>query len=795
MKYILLLLFLFYSSIVFSQSAPFCIEKSSTNSYVAGGDSSLSLYKTILQEGNSKILLFKIKPVTSAETIVIAKTGAAGNITWTRALVSRDDQYIIQQAEAIVLHDNKIFVLGIATPVYSSTQWMALMIWLDENGSILSQNAYAITNTETDGISSPENLKITECTYGSIAILSSHRLKTNSRRIGLITRISSSGTLEWQRTLSSPVGFYSPIGVISYNDNIILQSTITKGDYPTSTILNSTRLSWASGDLINGKSYIETSNIGGPGIGTTLLTDDHKIKTLAYWRIPYHYQIYFSFTQDSSLTMLRSTTFHTPSTGVSYWPVSSALNKRGMSFIKTAGSIDRTNTGYFINSIDDNIYQQKKIDRSQDFDNYTSGFDNEVAFDNADSVYLYWSGTKNGKGIVGWLKTGIYNTADFCSTKDSSFILKDEYPMNEYNCQLEMSPAGFYTNTSFPVNSFSPTITKEMICEKITGFCDPIKIKRLDTICSLTQPVRITVNKNPECRGSVLFRFDTLQVKTWQQLNDTTLLLEFDKSWNGYIYASASFCPLVKDSIPLVVNAPLPGITIGKDTVLCKGDSLVLYAGNDFAVYTWQNNSSGSSFIVKDGGVYYVTVKDDCSRYYSDTIRVKMIDKKIDLGTDMSICKKESIGLKVKGNFSSYQWGPSYNISNTNLAIVAIYPEISTNYYVTARTAEGCAVKDTILITVKDCPQLFYIPSAFTPNHDGKNDVFGPVILAPVEEYQFSIFNRWGQRIFYSTDKSNGWDGKINGIPQDSNTFIWMCNYKFYGQPVVVKNGSFILIR
>lgn len=92
-------------------------------------------------------------------------------------------------------------------------------------------------------------------------------------------------------------------------------------------------------------------------------------------------------------------------------------------------------------------------------------------------------------------------------------------------------------------------------------------------------------------------------------------------------------------------------------------------------------------------------------------------------------------------------------------------------------------------------PPKFYIPTAFTPNNDGKNDIFRPLITGELKRYEFRIFNRWGQNIFSSFDTRKGWDGTNNGIPQDTGMFIWICYYQGLRQQLQIRKGTVMLIK
>jgi gliding motility-associated-like protein len=93
-----------------------------------------------------------------------------------------------------------------------------------------------------------------------------------------------------------------------------------------------------------------------------------------------------------------------------------------------------------------------------------------------------------------------------------------------------------------------------------------------------------------------------------------------------------------------------------------------------------------------------------------------------------------------------------------------------------------------------NCKHVFF-PSAFTPNQDGKNDIFKPIITGNIKHYEFFIYNRWGQVVFRTTDATKGWDGKFLGKEQNNNVFIWQCSYQFEGEAIRTQKGTVILIK
>ncbi|MES1198103.1 MAG: hypothetical protein ABUL41_02390, partial [Chitinophagaceae bacterium] len=720
MRSFLLILLLSVNLLLKAQENAVCIEKSSRNSYYAGKDTSLVLLKAVSQNGSNKILLFTLRSTINSRTIpTIAKVNVDGDIIWSRALVSQAENFDIRQFDAIALHDNTFFVFFIAQSLDLSSPQVNCMLWLDENGIVIRQNNYSIKNDPTLQASSSFNTKLTETSSGNILFMTGYTFQNNSQsqNIVLIGNLNALGNLQWAKFLQPSAGGYTPVDLVSYRGFIIIQGLSQKTLFPYNAIFNSTKLNLSDGEVVSSISKRDNSYFNGSSsaLGVSILTDDHKIKTLVSYRIPDYYQIYFSFTQDTSFNLLRSTTFYTASNAISYLPVSATLNKKGMSLIKSHGGEDPTNLGYFIADINDSILQERKVDNFPVFGQYSSFWATEVAFDSADSFYMYWNGKKDDKNMVGWIKSSLHSTGGICSVKDSSFIQSANYPMLSYDWQLNPYAESILEPVSFSIAIFRPIIKNELVCEKITGFCNPIKIRPLDTICNIVDPVRITVFKNPECNGRILFNFDTTAITNWQQVNDTLLLLQFNQSWNGKIYASSSFCPSIKDSVLLIVKAPLPVINLGNDSILCTGDTLRLHAGTGFSLYKWQNGTTDSFYSATEGGIYYVTARDACGRLYSDTIRVQLVNKKLTVNSAASICKKDNIQLTAAGNFTSITWSPLYNISNLNGETVIVHPEITTRYNITAITSEGCEVKDTVLVIVKYCPFDFFMPTAFTP--------------------------------------------------------------------------------
>lgn len=233
---------------------------------------------------------------------------------------------------------------------------------------------------------------------------------------------------------------------------------------------------------------------------------------------------------------------------------------------------------------------------------------------------------------------------------------------------------------------------------------------------------------------------------------------------------------------------PEPVVELDKNVSLCEGNSRLLDAG-DFASYLWSNGSTGRTLFVNSMGSYHVDVIDDNGCKGSDTtvISVLLPSPKNFLPADTSICSYGTLTIKARPGYNSHLW------SNNSIesAITISQAEL---YWLEVTDNNNCKGRDSILVTQKNCQRGIFIPSAFTPNKDGKNDLFKPISFGTLRKYKFTVYNRWGQIVFETTDSAKGWDGNFKYKKQDSNVFTWICSYQFEGELQETRKGSVVLI-
>ncbi|MBC7949778.1 MAG: gliding motility-associated C-terminal domain-containing protein [Chitinophagaceae bacterium] len=117
---------------------------------------------------------------------------------------------------------------------------------------------------------------------------------------------------------------------------------------------------------------------------------------------------------------------------------------------------------------------------------------------------------------------------------------------------------------------------------------------------------------------------------------------------------------------------------------------------------------------------------------------------------------------------------------------------LSSTEYIVKTSIGNCEAADTVLVSVS-WPDTLYVPTAFTPNGDGRNDKF--MATGSANDYSLKIFNRWGEQIFQSKSLQQGWDGTIQGKAQPSGVYVYWMQYKTMAGGVRKRKGSLVLIR
>jgi gliding motility-associated-like protein len=156
---------------------------------------------------------------------------------------------------------------------------------------------------------------------------------------------------------------------------------------------------------------------------------------------------------------------------------------------------------------------------------------------------------------------------------------------------------------------------------------------------------------------------------------------------------------------------------------------------------------------------------------------------RLTLAAETPFCRGDSVTL-YPGVFDSYLWQD---------LTVADHYVIKAPALITLQVSNQCGTESDETVAVeKECG--VYFPTAFTPNDDGKNDLFKMLTEFSFETFSLRIYNRWGEKVFESTDSKQGWNGQYKGRPQPVGVFVWYCSYRRAATNSAGK-GSFVLLR
>ncbi|MDP4262230.1 MAG: gliding motility-associated C-terminal domain-containing protein [Bacteroidota bacterium] len=262
----------------------------------------------------------------------------------------------------------------------------------------------------------------------------------------------------------------------------------------------------------------------------------------------------------------------------------------------------------------------------------------------------------------------------------------------------------------------------------------------------------------------------------------------------------------------IAVNVITPIITIHADKdEICSGETAnfnaVISGGGNFPLYQWRKNGinvgtnspslPGVTLVSTDvvscsltssyGCVSQPTVESNELSVIINPLPEILLTKSNDIN-----CTDAEARLMAKGGVK-YQWQEAEGIENLSVYNPLVHPLQTTAYTVRVTTDRNCSATKTIVVNVSS-QGAYGIPNSFTPNNDGKNDCFGVGFLLNISNLDFSIYNRWGQRIFYTKNPDQCWDGRYGGHEQDAGAYIYVI--KATGEcGSINKKGIVFLVR
>ncbi len=312
------------------------------------------------------------------------------------------------------------------------------------------------------------------------------------------------------------------------------------------------------------------------------------------------------------------------------------------------------------------------------------------------------------------------------------------------------------------------------------------------------------------------YRFRWVDSATNQTISNYTKAFNvFGATYQLYVKDSNDCEAVILHSV--LRNAPVPSfdysnMVITPDNCMEGKGSIngikVFNLFNDKNQYTWLNNVNsavGNTTAVKNltANDYQLSVTDDMGcTVLSKPITVNNVNTSLPnpLYEDITILRNTAAALKVKntqqGLYELYD-NPSAPMiaSNTTGIFTTSILSADKTYYI--RFVSGVCSSDAVPVKVMVVDKtVVYIPTAFTPNQDGRNDVLRLIPHGAVKLQYFTIYNRWGKVVFNTTSFNNAWDGTINGQILDAGVFVWIMRATddLSGQ-IIEHKGTVTLIR
>ena len=437
-------------------------------------------------------------------------------------------------------------------------------------------------------------------------------------------------------------------------------------------------------------------------------------------------------------------------------------------------------------------------------------------------VYQYNNGgSKNVRLIVGssvgCLDT-IYRQVDMVDRPPIDLAFKDTLICIPDVVQLQAtgtgdfswSPATAIVNENTGTPTVNPTTTTKYYVNLDLEGCvnkdsvlvqvvDGVTLQAMsDTSICLTDPVQLTVNSDG-------LKFNWTPASTLSNATVKNPVALPSATTTYQVEARIGSCSATDNVV--ITTIPYPVARLGQDTTICYNTPVQLSATHDGSSFSWSPVESllNANTLTPTGyparSQEYIFSSYDtrgCPKPGRDTILVTLLPPIIPSATaDTMVVVGQPVQLNAHGGIR-YQWIPAVGLNDPNIKNpVGIYNRAgdSITYTVRIYNEADCYDSAFVKVSVFNVNPTVFVPTAFTPNGDGLNDILRPVAVGVERINYFRVYNRWGQLVFHTTTNGAGWDGRINGSPQGANVFVWMVSAIDYRGNNIFLKGTATLVR
>jgi gliding motility-associated-like protein len=271
-------------------------------------------------------------------------------------------------------------------------------------------------------------------------------------------------------------------------------------------------------------------------------------------------------------------------------------------------------------------------------------------------------------------------------------------------------------------------------------------------------------------------------------------------STTTYVVTGTSGCFTTSDTIVVVVN-PNPVAVASPDVTVCPGDTVQLVSSGGVE-YAWSPAGGLSDPAISDpeavvfaSTTYVVLVENEFGCTDTESVTINVFETPdVTVSNDTTIYLGNNVDLEATGGVV-YQWVPPTYLSDPNSPFpTSQQPQDTITYYVTVTSADGCQTTDSVTINVR-WDALVAIPSAFSPNNDGHNDLLRLLVRGIFDLDHFYVYNRWGELVFETMDVNLGWDGSYKGSEQPVGVYVYSYAGTDHVGNSISGSGSVTLVR
>ena len=358
------------------------------------------------------------------------------------------------------------------------------------------------------------------------------------------------------------------------------------------------------------------------------------------------------------------------------------------------------------------------------------------------------------------------------------------------------------------------------------------------TVGGMLNPASLNVCAGQNIIPTIDLLSYTGSILNWQLSYDSVSWSDFTPAYQNSKYnagtvnktsyyrsiVKSGVCPADTSTVASIkyINVPFPVAAINPDSsYICYGKSALLNATITTGTsYNWSNNvpltGTGNGVV---GSVPYNTTATatpkatsnvvltvynaGCPNPLKDTFYIHVTNPIIvSAGDDTAVVVNQPLQFNATVNDENaniWSWTPATGLNDSHIpdpvAVYGLNTDASVTYVVTAATSAGCSGSDTVVVKVFKTPADIFMPTGFTPNGDGRNDMIRPILVGIKSLTYFRVYNRWGQLVFNTSEAGKGWDGTVGGKLQATDNFVYMVQATDYTGKTIFKKGDFVLIR